>query len=103
MGRTATRAGTFGAGGCQQPDGFRHDPGGRCIGGVGWRIAASGLAFCAIIARFRPDLIDFDSLQSLNGKSNCEFAFKVAEKNLGIPALLDAGDMFEIEEIDSRY
>ena len=67
---------------------------------VSWK---SGLAFCAIIARFRPDLIDFDSIQSLDGKSNCEFAFKVAEKNLGIPALLDAGDMFENEEIDSRY
>ena len=64
-----------------------------------WR---SGLAFCAIIARFRPDLIDFDSLDSGDGKSTCELAFNLAEKNLGIPALLDARDMFEIEEVDSR-
>ena len=62
----------------------------------------SGLAFCAIIARFRPDLIDFDSLESGDGKSNCELAFNLAEKNLGIPALLDARDMLDSKEMDSR-
>ena len=66
---------------------------------VSWK---SGLAFCAIIARFRPDLIDFDILDSRDGKSNCELAFKVAEKYLGI-ATLDSLDIFEKDEIDSRY
>ena len=67
---------------------------------VSWK---SGLAFCAIIARFRPDLINFDILDSKDGKSNCELAFKVAEKYLGIPTVLDSLDIFEKDEIDSRY
>ena len=66
---------------------------------VSWK---SGLAFCAIIARFRPDLIDFASLDSADAKANCELAFNLAEKNLDIPALLDAQDMMNIKEMDSR-
>jgi len=51
------------------------------------------LAFCAIIHRFRPQLIDFDSLEPGQVKRNCELAFSVADKSLGIPALLDPQDM----------
>lgn len=64
-----------------------------------WR---SGLAFCAIIARFRPDLIEFDSLETEESETNCELAFSLAEQELGIPALLEARDMVEVKEIDSR-
>ena len=67
---------------------------------VSWK---SGLAFCAIIARFRPDLIDFDNLDSIDGKSNCVLAFKVAEEYLGITTPLDSLDIFDNDEIDSRY
>eukprot|EP01105_Mastigella_eilhardi_P007645 TRINITY_DN1917_c0_g1_i1.p1 TRINITY_DN1917_c0_g1~~TRINITY_DN1917_c0_g1_i1.p1 ORF type:complete len:1022 (-),score=241.17 TRINITY_DN1917_c0_g1_i1:1730-4744(-) len=51
-----------------------------------------GLAFCALIARFRPDKLDFSKLSKDDPAHNLALAFKVAEE-LGIAPLLDVEDI----------
>ncbi|XP_067311122.1 MICAL-like protein 1 [Pseudorasbora parva] len=59
-----------------------------------------GLAFCAIIHKHRPELLDFHSLSKHNVYENMRLAFVVAERELGIPALLDPDELMCVEEPD---
>lgn len=52
----------------------------------------NGMAFAAIIAHHRPDLIDMNTLVPSDIIGNCKKAFEAGEK-LGIPKVLEPSDM----------
>ncbi|XP_070577685.1 EH domain-binding protein 1-like isoform X4 [Ptychodera flava] len=54
-----------------------------------WR---NGMAFCAIVHHFQPDLVDFAALSPHDIKGNNKKAFDAAAK-VGIPKLIDPSDM----------
>ncbi|XP_064921399.1 F-actin-monooxygenase MICAL2 isoform X7 [Columba livia] len=60
----------------------------------------SGLALCAIIHRFRPDLIDFDSLNEEDVVKNNQLAFDVAEQEFGIPPVTTGKEVDSAGEPD---
>ncbi|XP_042347275.1 F-actin-monooxygenase mical1 [Plectropomus leopardus] len=62
-----------------------------------WR---SGLALCALIHHFRPQLIDMSSLDVSNAVHNNQLAFSVLEKELGIPPVMSATDFANSGQID---
>jgi len=61
-----------------------------------------GLAFCALIHRHRPDLIDYNKLSKDNPLENLNTAFDVAEKYLDIPRMLDPEDLINNARSDER-
>ncbi|XP_067276257.1 protein-methionine sulfoxide oxidase mical3a isoform X4 [Pseudorasbora parva] len=60
----------------------------------------SGLALCSLIHRYRPDLIDFDSLDEKDVEKNNQLAFDVAEKEFGISPIMTGKEMSGVVEPD---
>ncbi|XP_078582152.1 uncharacterized protein LOC144865376 isoform X18 [Branchiostoma floridae x Branchiostoma japonicum] len=63
-----------------------------------WR---SGMALCAVIHRYKPELIDYDSLNPEDVAKNNQLAFDIAEKELGIPPELTGMEM-AIKEVPDK-
>ncbi|XP_048842692.1 alpha-actinin-2-like [Brienomyrus brachyistius] len=66
---------------------------------ISWK---DGLAFCALIHRHRPDLIDFTKLNKDDPVGNLNLALEIAEKHLDIPKMLDAEDIVNTPKPDER-
>ncbi|XP_072124178.1 F-actin-monooxygenase MICAL3-like isoform X1 [Mobula birostris] len=60
----------------------------------------SGLALCAILHRYRPDLIDFQQLNEKNVEANNQLAFDVAEREFGISPIMTGKEMASVGEPD---
>lgn len=54
--------------------------------GPSWR---TGLAFFAVVHALRPGLVDMERVCRRTNRQNLKEAFLLAEKELGIPQLLD--------------
>uniref|UniRef100_A0A672YTK8 F-actin monooxygenase n=1 Tax=Sphaeramia orbicularis TaxID=375764 RepID=A0A672YTK8_9TELE len=61
----------------------------------------NGLALCALIHSYRPDLIDFESLDKAAVEENTQLAFDVAEREFGISPLMTVEEMLSVGEPDS--
>uniref|UniRef100_A0A8C9VIE8 Actinin, alpha 2b n=1 Tax=Scleropages formosus TaxID=113540 RepID=A0A8C9VIE8_SCLFO len=66
---------------------------------VSWK---DGLAFCALIHRHRPDLIDYTKLNKDDPLGNLNLALEIAEKHLDIPKMLDAEDLVNTARPDEK-
>ncbi|XP_041860308.1 F-actin-monooxygenase mical1 isoform X2 [Melanotaenia boesemani] len=62
-----------------------------------WR---SGLALCALIHHFRPQLIDMSTLNGSDGVHNTQLAFSILEKELGIPPVMSPADLASSGQVD---
>ncbi|XP_041416932.1 F-actin-monooxygenase MICAL2-like isoform X3 [Xenopus laevis] len=60
----------------------------------------SGLALCALIHRFRPELVDFNSLNEEDMVGNNQLAFDIAEREFGISPMTTGKEMVATEEPD---
>ncbi|XP_049689075.1 F-actin-monooxygenase MICAL1 isoform X3 [Accipiter gentilis] len=60
----------------------------------------SGLALCALIHRFRPDLVDFDSMDAQDPIQTHQMMLDVAEQELGIQPVLSSAEMATMAEPD---
>ncbi|MCP9264708.1 Alpha-actinin, sarcomeric [Dirofilaria immitis] len=61
-----------------------------------------GLAFCALIHRHRPELIDYSKLHKGDPLHNLNLAFDIAEKYLDIPRMLDPEDLVYNQKPDEK-
>ncbi|XP_072524179.1 alpha-actinin-2-like isoform X3 [Salminus brasiliensis] len=61
-----------------------------------------GLAFCALIHRHRPDLLDYSKLNKDDHLGNLNLALEIAEKHLDIPKMLDPEDIINTPKPDER-
>ncbi|GAA6102011.1 F-actin-monooxygenase MICAL2 isoform X3 [Tachysurus ichikawai] len=62
----------------------------------------SGLAFCALIHRFRAHLIDYDSLNEEDSVKNVQLAFDTAEKEFGIKPFTTGKELASGQEPDKN-
>ncbi|XP_023266596.1 F-actin-monooxygenase MICAL2 isoform X1 [Seriola lalandi dorsalis] len=60
----------------------------------------SGIALCALIHKFNPQLIDFDSLNEEDHAANLQLAFDISEREFGIRPFTSVKELSAGEELD---
>lgn len=63
---------------------------------------SNGMAFCALIHRFYPSLMDFDKLSPANAQANVKLAFDLAREKFRIPQLLEVADVAGVAKPDEK-
>ncbi|XP_055712896.1 F-actin-monooxygenase Mical isoform X4 [Phlebotomus papatasi] len=61
-----------------------------------------GKVLCALIHRYRPDLVDFASLGDIPAEQCNAKAFDILENDLGIPRVMQPSDSVNIDQIESK-
>ncbi|XP_032370233.1 F-actin-monooxygenase MICAL2 isoform X7 [Etheostoma spectabile] len=60
----------------------------------------SGIALCALIHKFKPQLIDFDSLKEQDHCANLQLAFDISEREFGIGPFTSVKELSDDQELD---
>ncbi|RLN87983.1 hypothetical protein BBJ28_00008864 [Nothophytophthora sp. Chile5] len=63
---------------------------------------ADGMAFCALIHRYAPTLLDFAALNPANAQTNVKLAFDVAREKFRIPQLLEVENVAGLAKPDEK-
>ncbi|XP_017554434.1 protein-methionine sulfoxide oxidase mical3b isoform X2 [Pygocentrus nattereri] len=61
----------------------------------------NGLALCALIHRYRPDLIDYDCLEESEAEVNWQLGLDIAEREFGVSPIMTIQELSMLEESDS--
>ena len=62
----------------------------------------NGLAFCALMHRYRPDAFEYSSLSPANAMENLELALSTAERYFSVDRLFDPEDIVDAEKPDEK-
>nr|CAH8819311.1 unnamed protein product [Trichobilharzia regenti] len=61
-----------------------------------------GIAFCALLHKYFPDLIEISTLKAENAVKNLELAFFVAETKLDVPVLINPQSLVSEGSVDKE-
>ncbi|KAK0148471.1 [F-actin]-monooxygenase MICAL2 [Merluccius polli] len=62
----------------------------------------SGLALCALIHRFKSQLIDFNSLNEEDHAANLQLAFDIGQREFGVAPFTSGQELFVAQEVDKN-
>ncbi|XP_054725581.1 F-actin-monooxygenase Mical isoform X6 [Anastrepha obliqua] len=65
-------------------------------------ILKNGKSLCALISRFRPDLIDYAATRDLTSAERNELAFRILEAEYQIPRIMTGERSMDLEKVDTR-
>ncbi|KAM7360809.1 molecule interacting with CasL isoform 2-T2 [Cochliomyia hominivorax] len=65
-------------------------------------VFTNGKVLCALINRYRPDLVDFNAVKDLSPMEQNDLAFKILDKELHIPRIMSGKDSLQLSNVESK-
>ncbi|XP_065354137.1 F-actin-monooxygenase Mical isoform X6 [Calliphora vicina] len=65
-------------------------------------VFTNGKVLCALINRYRPDLVDFNTVKDLSPLEQNDLAFKILDKELHIPRIMSGKDSLKLSNVESK-
>ncbi|XP_023308922.2 F-actin-monooxygenase Mical isoform X6 [Lucilia cuprina] len=65
-------------------------------------VFTNGKVLCALINRYRPDLVDFNTVKDLSPVEQNDLAFKILDKELHIPRIMSGKDSLQLSNVESK-
>ncbi|KAL9897755.1 molecule interacting with CasL isoform 4-T10 [Glossina fuscipes fuscipes] len=65
-------------------------------------IFTNGKVLCALINRYRPDLVDMNAVKDLSPVESNDLAFRILEKEMHIQRIMNGRDSLQLQSIESK-